>query len=96
MLYLYLVVSDTAVSGAFVWEDEGIQKPAYYGSHSMNEPQIQYQRLQKLVLSFFIISRKLKHYFQIFPITVLTENPLKSVIEKPEATERILKCALEL
>jgi len=30
MLYLYLVVSELAVSGALVREDEGIQKPVYY------------------------------------------------------------------
>ena len=49
-----------------------------------------------MVLALFIISRKLKHYFQTFPITVLTEHPLRSIIENPEATGRILKWALEL
>ena len=86
MLFLYLVVSKSAVSGALIREDEGVQKPVYYSSHSMNGPQIRYQRLEKLELTLFIISRKLKHYFQTFPITVLTEHSLRSVIENPEAT----------
>ena len=64
------------MSGALIHEDEGVQKLIYYISHSMNGPQSRYQRLEKLVLSLFIISRKLKHYFQTFPITVLTEHPL--------------------
>jgi len=33
---------------------------------------------------------------QTFPITVLTEHPLRSVIENSEVTRRILKWALEL
>jgi len=49
-------------------EDKGMQKPVYYTSHSMNG-------LEKLVLALFIISKKLKHYFQTFPITVLTQHP---------------------
>jgi len=43
------------------------------------------------VLALFIISRKLKHYFQTFSVTVLTEHPLRSVVENPEATWRISK-----
>jgi len=52
----------------------------------MNGPQTRYQRLKKLVIALFIISRKLKHYFQSFLITVLTE----------QATGRISKWATEL
>jgi len=84
------------VSGALVREDEGVQKPVYYVSHSMNGPQTRYQKLEKLVLALFIISRKLKHYFQTFPITVLTEHPLRSVVKNSEATGRISKWASEL
>ena len=78
-LYLYLTVSKSALSEALVQEDEGIQKLMYYVSRSMNGPETRYQRLEKLVLALFIISRKLKHYLQTFPITVLTEHLLRSV-----------------
>ena len=65
------------MSEALVREDEGIHKPVYYASYSMNSSQTRYQKLEKLVLALFIISRKLKHYFQTFPITVLNEQPEK-------------------
>jgi len=74
MLFLYIPVTESAVNGTLVREDEGIQKSVYYINHSMNGPQLRYQRLKKLVLALFIILRKLKHYFQIFSITVLTEH----------------------
>jgi len=84
-------VLETAVSGALVREDEGIQKPVYYVSHSINGPQTSYQRLEKLVLALFIISRKHKHYFQTFSITVFTEHLLRSIVKNLEANGRISK-----
>ena len=62
----------------------------------MNGPQTRYQRLKKLVLALFIILRKLKHYFQTLPITVLTKHPLRTTVEDLEATRRISKWASEL
>ena len=52
--------------------------------------------LEKLVLALFIILRKLKHYFQTFPITVLTKHPWRSVMKNPKATVKISNWALEL
>ena len=52
--------------------------------------------MEKLALALFITSRKLRHYFQSFMITVLIEHPLRSIIENPEATGRIVKWGAEL
>ena len=90
-LYLYLIVSESAVSRALVLEEEGGQKPVYYVNHTMNDLQTRYQKLEKLVLALFIISSKLKYYFQTFPIIVLTEHPLRSIMENPEPMGRIIK-----
>jgi len=38
ILFLYLAISNSAVSGALIREDKGIQKLVYYISHSMNGP----------------------------------------------------------
>jgi ribonuclease HI len=40
--------------------------------------------------------RKLRHYFDAHPITVVSKYPLLEVIQKPEAEGRIVKWALEL
>jgi len=74
----------------------GVQKLVYYVSHSMNSPQTKYQKLEKPVLTLLIISRKLKHYFQTFMITILTEHPLRSIIKNPKAIGKISKWASEL
>ena len=43
-----------------------------------------------------MVSRKLKHYFQEHPITVVSSAPLGDVIQNREATGRIAKWAIEL
>jgi len=94
-LYLYLAVSESAVSGALTHEDEGVQKPVYYVSHFMNGPPSRYQRLEKLVLALLIISRKLKRYFQTFPVTVLLEHPLRSIVKNSVSNQEDIKMGIE-
>src|SRR4051812_31658668 len=40
--------------------------------------------------------RKLKHYFQEYPITVVSSAPLVEIIQNWEATGRVAKWAIEL
>ena len=47
--------------------------------------------IEKLVFALFVTTRKLKHYFQSFPIVVLIEYPLRTIMENPEANGRIAK-----
>ena len=43
-----------------------------------------------------MVSRKLKHYFQEHPITVVSSAPLADIIRNREATGRVAKWAIEL
>ena len=78
--FLYFAVLESATSGALIHDDEGIQKSVYYVSESLTGAHTMHQRMEKLVLTLFIISRKLRYYFQSFPFIVLTEQPLWSII----------------
>ena len=93
MLSLYLSVSDIVVSAVLVREDKGVEKPVYYVSKSLIDAQM---RIKKLIFALFITTRKLKHYFQSFSIVVLTEYPLRTIVENPEATRRIVKWVTEV
>ena len=95
-MFVYLAVSNGAVSATLIREDEGVQKPVYYISKALLDTKTRYQKLEKLVLTLIVTSRKLKHYFQSFPITVLTEYPLGIILKSPKATRRISKWATEL
>ena len=62
----------------------------------MTESKQRYPHWQKLVFGVFKASRKLKHYFQEHPITVVSSAPLGDIIQNREATGRVAKLAIEL
>ena len=50
-LFLYLAISDTAVSSTLVREDGDIQKPVYYVSKALIDTQTRYSRIAKLMFA---------------------------------------------
>ncbi|XP_030478051.1 uncharacterized protein LOC115695098 [Cannabis sativa] len=95
-LLLYLAVSENAVSAALVREEEKVQHPVYYINKRMIGAEIRYPLIEKLVFFLLMASRKLRPYFQAHPIKVLTNHLLRQVLQKPEASGRLLKWAMEL
>ena len=77
-LFLYLVVSEYAVSWALI------------------DAETRYPDIEKLALALLIASRKLRQYFHSYTICVLTNYPLRQVIQKPDALGRLLKWAIKL
>lgn len=92
-LYVYLSVTDHAVSGVLVREEGGMQSPIYYVSKILLEPETRYTSLEKLVLALTMTSTKLRHYFESHKIYVMTNFPLRMVLSKPELTGRMAKWA---
>jgi hypothetical protein len=43
-----------------------------------------------------ITSRKLRHYFQEYSVSVITDYPLDDILRNQDATRRISKWAVEL
>jgi len=95
-MFLYLALSDAAVSAVLVQDDEGVQNLVYYVSKYLIDAQTRYTRIDKLIFALFVTTRKLKHYFQFFLIVVLIEYPLKIIVENPEATRRIARRVTEI
>ncbi|KAL2232086.1 UNVERIFIED_CONTAM: Ribonuclease HI [Sesamum indicum] len=95
-LYVYLAVSDYAVSSVLVREEGGRQSPVYYVSKMLQGAEKKYIQIEKLALALVITARKLRPYFQSHPIVVLTNHPLKQVMAKPDTSGRMVKWAVEL
>ncbi|XP_022849909.1 uncharacterized protein LOC111372001 [Olea europaea var. sylvestris] len=95
-LLLYLAVSDVAVSAVLIREENKRQLPVYYISKTLLPAETCYPDMEKLALALITASRKLRPYFQAHSIQVLTNFPLKQVMQKTGASGHLLKWAIEL
>ncbi|GJV32953.1 reverse transcriptase domain-containing protein [Tanacetum coccineum] len=59
-------------------------------------PKVNYRSMEKLVLALVHASWRLRRYFQANPIVVITDQPIKQILSRPENTERILKWKFKL
>ena len=62
-LFLYLAVSEVAVSGVLVKEENKKQKPVFYTSKMLLDAETRYSDLEKMVLALVTAKKKLRHYF---------------------------------
>ena len=72
------------------------QKPIYYASKALQGPEINYPLIEKLALALVHIARRLHRYFQAQQVCVLTDQPIRQVLLKPENLRRLAKWAIEL
>lgn len=95
-LYLYLVVSNAAVSAVLFRKEEGVQLPVYYVSRSMVPAETRYPNMEKLALALLVASRKLLPYFQAYFIIIYTSYPLRQVLHRPKTSGCLMRWSIEL
>ena len=96
MLFLYLAVSDHATSSVLVREEEGVQYPIYCTSKALLDTETRYPTLEKWALALVVTARKLRLYFQAFPVSVIINQLLCQTLHKLDAPGRLVKWAIEL
>ena len=72
-LYLYIAVSQAAVSAALVRDEGDSQRPVYFISKAFQGAEERYPQMEKLAFALITAARKLKPYFQAHTIVVLTD-----------------------
>lgn len=73
-----------------------VQHPVYFISMALRDAQVRYPNIQKLLLGVLIASRKLRHYFEAHPITMVMSHLHERVLHKHDAMGRIAEWALKL
>ncbi|GKV44660.1 hypothetical protein SLEP1_g51822 [Rubroshorea leprosula] len=71
ILYLYLGISDEAISSVLVREEGKHQKPVYYISSVLHGADVRYSIVEKTALAVVTSAKKLIPYFQSHPIIIL-------------------------
>ncbi|KAM6560266.1 uncharacterized protein LOC115723739 [Cannabis sativa] len=95
-LGIYLAVTEHVVSVVLIREENNIQHTVYYISKRLVEAERRYPLIEKLPYCLILATRKLRPFFQAHPNRVYTDQPLRQVLQKPDASGQLLKWVVEL
>ncbi|KAI5341938.1 hypothetical protein L3X38_009813 [Prunus dulcis] len=75
---------------------DNAEHPVHYVSKALQDAEVRYPDIEKLAFALVVSARRLRPYFQAHTIHVLTNQPLRQVLQKPETSGRLVKWAIEL
>ncbi|XP_038986795.1 uncharacterized protein LOC120112114 [Phoenix dactylifera] len=88
--------SAQSVSSVLVREESKLQKPVYYTSRVLRGAETRYSKLEKTAYALVVSARRLRPYFQAHTVAVLTDQPVKQILQRSDRAGRITKWAIEL
>ena len=83
-LFQYLAASLAVVSAALLREEDRVQKLVYFTSQALWRAKENYPPMEKLAFTLVTVARRLKPYFQVHTVIVLTDLPLRWAMSSPK------------
>ncbi|XP_027911605.1 uncharacterized protein LOC114170324 [Vigna unguiculata] len=87
-LALYISMTEHAVSSILVQESRGDQRPVYFVSKVLHGAEVRYPTIEKAALAIVVSARRLRHYFQNHRVKVMTDLPIRYILQKPDISSR--------
>ena len=95
-LFMYLAVSEVAVSVVLFREENKKQRPVFYVSKILLNVETHYSAVKKMVLALVNAKKKLRHYFETHPITMIIDFSIKQILSKSDLSGRLTKRVIDL
>ena len=87
ILYLYLATAPKAVSSVLVRKNESrTHQPIYYTSKVLHGAETRYSRAEEMIFALVVSAQRLCPYFQAHAIVVLTNQPLRAILRRPDTS----------
>ncbi|KAM2622310.1 hypothetical protein TB2_026945 [Malus domestica] len=90
-LIIYLLVSALAVSSILIRNDGNVERSVYYASNALQDAEPRYSNIEKLALALVMSARKLCPYFQEHSIILLTNHPLRQILQSLNNSGQMIK-----
>ena len=95
-LFMYLAVSEVAMSAVLFREENKEQRPVFFVNRMLLDAETHYSAVENMVLALGNAKKKLRHYFDTHPIMVITDFPIKQILSKPDLSGMLTKWAIDL
>ena len=70
--------------------------PIYYVSKALRVAKLRYLMVKKLALALVTTAKRLKYYFQSYPVVVRIDLPLRKAMQRLELSGRLVQWAIQL
>ncbi|KAM2220885.1 hypothetical protein ACFX1S_020029 [Malus domestica] len=77
-------------------ENGNVKRPVYYANKTLQDAETRYSNIEKVALALVMSARKLRPYFQEHFIIVLTNHPLRQILQSLDTSGRMIKWAIAL
>jgi len=74
-----------------VQDQDQSQKLIYFVSKVLQGPEERYQAFEKPALAVVFTARRLPHYFHSSIVIVMTDLPIRKVLQKPNIVGRLMR-----